>query len=273
MAQARQQNAVGSAAQFVGDATGTAVRTTGGIIGFLGDSIRYVGSLFNLDGMAGAAVGLAAGAGIAAVAGVPGLLTGALGMGAVAAASTVACCGAAAGWIAGGEMGKNRIQKEKTHGKKIKQPGIINKEAIAGLGIGAAAQALTFIALPQIGVTGLALGVLNAGATILPVAGAFAGSKLGVSRQTKEYVAAAQQAGVNAQAAGHGVQKSQEAYVHPAQRSYKNSIDANDRDWQEAKSLFRDSSAHPGQSNFTGKVVADREAQQAAMQQHHGQAE
>lgn len=273
MAQARtQQSALGATAQAVGDTAQGTVSFVGSVFNGIKTTVGYGISLLNADGGVGAALGLAAGTAAAffalPAAAVAGTATF-LGLSGASLIGASCAAGVCLGGLAGGHAGRSRVAKERVFGKQVREPSMLNKQALMGFGIGAAGLAAV---VGTVGVTGL-LGAtaLIAGAA-LPVAGAYLGGTMGAKRMMKDYTTAVN-AGVDVKSQNASVaqQRTQEAHhTHPAHRSYKNSVSA--EEWAETSSLMRDSASRGGEGGHAAKILADRAAAQELMQQQHAEA-
>lgn len=135
-----------------------------------------------------------------------------------------------------------------------------------GFGLGAAGQALAISALPFTGPLATAAAI---GLSVIPAVGAYFGGQVGAQRMAKDYAIAQQQAATSG-SKGHGIGILKEQAVHPAQRSYKNSV--SEQEWAEASSMMRDSSNGRGEGGHAAKVLADRAAAQELAQQHQTEA-
>lgn len=257
MAQTRQTNAIGDTANAVGDAAKGTFNLARSVFNGAKNTISYGISLVNRDGGVGATLGLAAGTAAAFFAGATGIVAGLPIIGGVIGTTLgVACCGAAVGAVAGGHLGKSRVEKEKTQGKALKQPTMLNKNAAMGFGLGAAGLAAV---VGTVGTGGLLGAAAVIGGAALPVAGAYLGGQMGAQRMMKEYVSAQGQSA----SAAHSTAKAH-APAHHTQRSFKNSVSA--EEWAQAESLMRDSSRDFGEGGRAAKLLADRAAAQAQPQ-------
>lgn len=182
---------------------------------------------FNKDALLGMGVGDLVGAPLAVAVGVGMAMAGISPALAVAAVVTTAVGTPLVGGIIGAITGKNRMEDEALHGKKVKTPSLLNKDAFAyGLGVpaivGLAAAAAATFASPAI------VGVLSVAALASYVGGAAYGAFSGKAEMQKDYDKAMGALQQRSQEQSTTIQKAQEILTgqEPQKNNGKSFVDA-----------------------------------------------